>query len=96
MSAPATPLLYRASVLSRVLAAAVGGYAVARGFAVCAAWWLPQSRSEAVLTATLLAFVVYATTAIWVFSVRRAWQAWVGVVLACLVLAGLAALGASR
>ncbi|WP_018748719.1 DUF3649 domain-containing protein [Chitiniphilus shinanonensis] len=96
-SAPSTVAhSYRLGVASRAVAAIVGGYALAYAFAACAGRWLPLARSEAVLTATLLSFLVYGGAALWVFCVRRAWHAWVGLVLGTALLGGLAALGAVR
>jgi hypothetical protein len=76
-------------LLSRIVAALFGGYALA-ALASVAAVALPVSRSEAVLTGMLLSFAVYAGAVIWVFAVRSAWRAWAGLVAAALPL-GLAA-----
>ena len=69
-------------VLSRVLAATVGGYTVtALSMSVLAAmlpWLSPASKADAVLTATLLSFAVYTGLAIWAFSTRSATKAWLG------------------
>ena len=76
-------------LLSRIVAALFGGYALA-ALASVAAVALPVSRSEAVLTGMLLSFAVYAGAVIWVFAVRSAWRAWAGLVVGALPL-GLAA-----
>jgi hypothetical protein len=76
-------------LLSRIVAALFGGYALA-ALASVAVVALPVSRSEAVLTGMLLSFAVYAGAVIWVFAVRSAWRAWAGLVAAALPL-GLAA-----
>lgn len=76
-------------LLSRIVAALFGGYALA-ALASVAAVALPVSRSEAVLTGMLASFAVYAGAVIWVFAVRSAWRAWAGLVVAALPL-GLAA-----
>lgn len=83
---------YRLAVASRTLAAAVGGYALAAAFTAAAAHALAQAmpRVEAVLTATMLAWLVYAAGVAWVFFARSAWQAWCGMLLPALAL-GLAA-----
>lgn len=68
-------------MLSRVVAALIGGYALAALTSVAAAA-LPMSRTEAVLTGTLSSFVVYTAAVIWVFAVRSATRAWAGLVFA--------------
>lgn len=79
----------RLQVASRVLAASLGGYGVASLLASALALRLPQfisvSPAEAVLAATLLSYVFYLLVAIWVFSIRAATHAWLG--LAALALA---------
>lgn len=63
------------SVTVRVLAAVGGGYAVAAGLAALAAVALPamrmMPRSEAVVLASMLAFLVYLALLIWAFADRR-------------------------
>lgn len=71
---------------SRIVAALVGGYALA-ALASVAAVALPISRSEAVLTGMLASFAVYAGAVVWVFAVRSAWRAWGGLLVAALPLA---------
>ena len=83
---------YRLAITSRALAAAAGGYAVAAAFAaalsLALALWIP--RVEAVLTATMLAWLVYATAAGWAFYARTAWSAWGGTLLPALALGACA------
>ena len=74
-----------APLLSRIVAAMFGGYALAALTSV-AAVALPMSRPEAVLTGLLLSFVVYALAVIWVFAVRSARRAWAGLLVAALPL----------
>ena len=76
-------------LLSRVLAAVFGGYALTSGVAVLLAAVLPMSRAEAVLTATLSAFVVYTCAVIWVFSVHDMRRVWIGMLLPAIVCGGL-------
>ena len=71
-------------LFSRVLAAVFGGYALTSGVAV-----LPLSRPEAVLTATLSAFVVYTCAVIWVFAVQDLRRAWLGMLLPAILCGGL-------
>lgn len=79
----------RMDIVSRVAAAAVGGYALSSAAAVCLALLLPMLRSEAVLAGTMASFVVYVCAVLWVFAASSATHAWAGLIL----FAGL--LGAS-
>lgn len=81
-----------AAVISRILAAVVGGYALAALTSV-AALALPLSRVEAVLTGTQLSFLVYAAAVVWVFAARSAWRAWGGLIAVAVPLATAAAWG---
>lgn len=69
----------RWGVLSRSLAAIVGGYALASMTSVFCAVALPTARGQAVLTGMLLAIVVAACSALWAFATRSALRAWVGI-----------------
>lgn len=82
--------VFRFSVTSRVLAAALGGYALALVSSIVLAYCLPGSRSDSVLWGTQLSFVIYACAVIWVFSTPTALRAWVGMLLPTLVLGLLA------
>ena len=83
---------YRLAIASRTLAATTGGYALASGFAatltLCLAWFVP--RVEAVLIATMLAWLAYTLGAIWAFYARTAWGAWCGTLLPALALGACA------
>ncbi|VFR27284.1 FIG024006: iron uptake protein [plant metagenome] len=88
---------YRLLVLSRIVVAALGGYALASAMAVLLALVWPLPRAEAVMASTLLGFVWYAVAVIWVFSVRSVLRAWVGILgvtavlsLLCWLLSGSA------
>ena len=83
---------YRLAVTSRALAAAAGGYAVAAGCAATLSLALAQlmPRAEAVLTATMLAWLVYAIAVGWVFYARTAWGAWLGTLLPAAALGAVA------
>lgn len=76
---------HRLAVASRVLAAIVGGYAVAALVSGALAVVLPMTRAEATVTATLTSFIVYAVAVMGVSAARSAVRAW-------LWLAGFAAL----
>lgn len=74
-------LRYRLAVASRALAAIGGGYALSAVCAALLAVVLPLPRAEAVITATLLSFVVFCCAVLWVFAARNAWRAWAGLVV---------------
>lgn len=83
---------YRLTITSRAVAAIGGGYALAAGFtaalSLALAQWMP--RVEAVLTATMLAWLAYAMAAGWAFYARTAWGAWGGTLLPALALGACA------
>ena len=83
---------YRLAITSRAVAAMVGGYALAAGVTAALSLWLAQCmpRVEAVITASLLAWVVYAVAVGWAFYARTAWGAWGGTLLPGLLLGGCA------
>lgn len=82
-------------VASRIVAAIVGGYALANAVGVLLTRTLPMPLADAVLTATLASFALYAAAVLWVFAARSARLAWLGLLVpagVCGLLA--AALGA--
>ncbi|WP_341644810.1 DUF3649 domain-containing protein [Thauera sp. SDU_THAU2] len=81
------PAAYRWSVASRVMAAALGGYALT--FAATVLLW-PIPRAQAVLAATMLSFTLYTIAVIWVYSTRSAGRAWAGMLLGTALTAGAA------
>lgn len=83
---------YRLGVGSRALAAIVGGYALAGLASAVLALTLPATRSEAAITGTLTAFVVYPCAVMWVFAVRSAWRAWLGLAVPAALLGAVVAL----
>lgn len=72
-----------APLLSRIVAAIGGGYALA-ALASVAVLALPMARPQAVLTGMLASFAIYAGAVIWVFAVRSATRAWAGLLVAAL------------
>lgn len=85
------------SVISRVLAAAVGGYAFAYFAAAALAVLLPVVRSEAAVIAMLTGLLFYAGAIMWVFNARSATHAWLGlagITLVCVVLTYLPGISA--
>ncbi|HEK1007591.1 TPA: DUF3649 domain-containing protein [Pseudomonas putida] len=86
-TAAGLPLSYRLAVISRSLAALLGGYLLASMVSVCVALLAPMPQVDATLTGLLLSFVFYLLAFIWCFACRSAWRAWLGVLLPSLVLA---------
>jgi len=72
-------------LISRIVAALFGGYAVAALSSV-AVLALPMSKPQAVLTGMLASFIIYAGAVIWVFAVRSATKAWVGLMIVAVLL----------
>ncbi len=79
---------------SRAGAAIAGGYAFAASASALLALLLPLPRADAVVTATLLSFALYAAAAIRAFAAPSAWRAWLELVLPALLMA-LAVRGAA-
>ena len=79
----------RLAVAARVLLAVLGGYALAALATAGLALTLPMARAEAVTTATLLSFAIYAGAVVWVFAARRLASACVGLAVPALALGGL-------
>ena len=76
-------------IISRSIAAVLGGYGLASLVAACCALGLAMPRAEAVMTGAMLAFAVHAGAAIYVFAVRNAWRAWAGLALPAALFSGL-------
>ena len=72
-------------LISRIVAALFGGYALAALGSV-AVLALPMSKPQAVLTGMLASFAIYAGAVIWVFAVRSALKAWVGLIVVAVPL----------
>lgn len=69
---------YKLGVAVRATAAIGGGYALAALSTAVLALLLPMAKADAVLTATMLSFAIYACAVIWVFAAKTAWRAWAG------------------
>ncbi|WP_423460008.1 DUF3649 domain-containing protein [Ottowia sp. VDI28] len=78
-------------LVSRIVAAVLGGYVLA-ALSSMAALALPTAAPQAVLTGMLASFAVYAGAVIWVFATRSATRAWVGLIVVAVPL-GLVAWG---
>lgn len=69
-------------ILSRSGAALLGGYAFSYAASACLARLLPLAPADAVIAATLPAFVFYTAAMLWAFASRDALRAWWPLVLA--------------
>lgn len=78
---------YRLQVLSRIVAATVGGYALASAVTVLLTLLWPLPKGQAVLATNMLGFVWYTIAVMWVFSTKSATRAWVGMVLPTALIA---------
>ncbi|MFC0241316.1 DUF3649 domain-containing protein [Rhodopseudomonas telluris] len=76
-------------LVSRIVAALFGSYGIATLFSL-AVLALPISKPQAVLTGQLASFAIYTGAVIWVFAVRRASTAWIGLLIVAAALAPLA------
>lgn len=73
------------SIVMRILAALVGGYALAALFSV-ATLALPMRPAEAALLGMTGSFLLYTGAVIWVFASRSACYAWLGLCAVALAL----------
>lgn len=92
MTAPLASPHPRLGLFSRIVAAVIGGYALASVFSIFFSYLLPAALPEAVLGATLFSFAIYTAAVIWVFAAANATRAWIGLLLPGAVMAGLAIL----
>ncbi|MGK0474691.1 MAG: hypothetical protein ACJAYV_000336 [Oleispira sp.] len=74
-------------VLSRSLAAIIGGYMLSSLLAILISYLLPMPTSDSVLLSLQLSFLFYSIAIIWVFSVKTAGKAWLGLLMACAISA---------
>lgn len=79
---------YRWNIAARALLAIFGSYVFAALAAASLSVLLPVPRPQAVMGATMLAFVLYCAMAIWAFSAASAARAW-RVALGCAALPAL-------
>ena len=91
MSAIVHKVLAVGPLVSRIVAAIFGGYGLA-ALSSIAVLALPVAPAQAVIGGVLASFAVYAGAVVWVFAVRSARRAWVGLAIAATVLAVPAAI----
>ena len=80
-----------AHLLSRLLAAVVGGYLLASVLAVFLATVLSAPRAESVLAGMQWSFALHVLAVIWAFSPVSHGRVWLGLLLPTVVLAGTSA-----
>jgi hypothetical protein len=80
-------LMYRLGVASRAVAAIGGGYVLSALVATVSAIYFPAPRAEAAIFGMLVSFLIYTMAVMWVFAVRTAWRAWLGLLLPSIPLA---------
>lgn len=80
MNALVGRVLSKGPLVSRIVAALFGGYALAALSSV-AVLALPMSKPQAVIAGMLASFLIYAGAVIWVFAVRSAAKAWAGLIV---------------
>ena len=81
----------RWDIAARVLAALVGGYAVAYAVTAFLAVYLPLARPDRVVFSSLASFAVWTLVVIYVFAARRVSHVWL-LLLGLTAALGLAAL----
>ena len=79
------------SILSRLLAAVLGGYLLASALAMFLPAALPGSRAEAVLAGVQWSFALHVLAVVWAFSPLSLARVWWGLLGFAAALAGLAA-----
>jgi hypothetical protein len=73
------------SVLSRSIAAIVGGYLLSNILATLTSYLLPMPRVDSVLLSLQLSFLFYSMIIIWIFSTKTVGKAWLGLLIACTI-----------
>lgn len=73
------------SVLSRTIAAIIGGYVLSNLLAVLTSYLLPMQTADSVLLSLQLSFLFYGIVIIFVFSTKTAGKAWLGLLIACAI-----------
>lgn len=72
---------YRIAVVSRFLAAIVGGYVFTAVFSSLLSIILPLKKSDAVLLSISLTIFIYSCVFIWVFAVKSLTKIWITILL---------------
>ncbi len=69
----------RLLVLSRIMAAVFGGYALTTVMILLFSYLLPLPKKDALMLATMLGYIIYALIIIWAFTVSRVKLVWLGI-----------------
>ena len=72
-------------VISRSIAAIVGGYVFSNLLAILTSYLLPMPTVDSVLLSLQLSFLFYSIVIIWIFSAKTAGKAWLGLIIACAI-----------
>lgn len=82
-----TVLRYRWMIFTRFVLAIFGGYYLAAIVAMCIATLFNSEpyQAYAVLSATMLAFVIHCAAFIWIFMVNSTLKAWLGIIIPSLI-----------
>jgi hypothetical protein len=80
---------YRWKITLRVLLAIMGGYVLTNLASILISFLLPLPKSDAVMTALLLSFIIYTCVVIWVFSLRSLHTAFWGLFLTSAIIGTL-------
>lgn len=80
---------YRWMVFFRVIAGFIGGYILTAYITMLLAEILPMSRADAVVLSSLLSYLWFCMAIIWVFAVKSALKAWLGMLVAIALFASL-------
>ncbi|WP_043312170.1 hypothetical protein [Pseudomonas sp. ML96] len=76
------------ALLSRTLAALLGGYALTCACVIFLGAVLPLPKSQAILAASLTSFAVYTAVIVWAFATPNLKRIWLVLLIASLVLTG--------
>lgn len=77
-------------ILQRAIAAIFAGYGIASVGTIALARHLPLERSEAVMAATMIGFLLHACVALWAFAARDTLRLWGWLLVTTAPLAALA------
>ena len=82
------------TVISRTLAAVVGGYLATAGCAALFALILPMDKADSTLLSMMLSFILWASLAIYAFAAKSSAKVWL--LIASMVAISLAGTGAMQ
>lgn len=80
---------YHWQVLSRLLAAIFGGYALTSAATVLLALIWPLPHAQALLASTMLSFILYSGVVLWVFAIQRLRTVWYGLLATTVLCSAL-------